>query len=124
MGDVFQWLAENTFAADAAIQAALGISHAPAGFAVLGLGRLGAREFDLLSDADVLFVRDEASNAEPLTSGRTGDGDAYGVHPRWDGVSIDLDCVLMAAKASWWLRRHSSCPISSRAPSPGRRSPI
>ena len=26
------------------------------GFAVMGLGRLGAHEFDLLSDADVLFV--------------------------------------------------------------------
>ena len=42
MGDVFQWLAENTFAADAAIQAALGISHAPAGFASAGSGAAGS----------------------------------------------------------------------------------
>ena len=64
--DVFASLEENTSAADAAIQAAVAISEAPAGFAILGLGRLGAREFDLLSDADVLFVRDERVDAHSM----------------------------------------------------------
>jgi glutamate-ammonia-ligase adenylyltransferase len=64
MREVFESLAENTSAADAAIQAALAITGCHGGFAVMGLGRLGACEFDLLSDADVLFVADESSNAE------------------------------------------------------------
>ena len=66
---VFDSLHENTAAADAAIQAGLAIAGAPGGFAVMGLGRLGAREFDLLSDADVLFVCDEraaAGNSEEM----------------------------------------------------------
>jgi glutamate-ammonia-ligase adenylyltransferase len=61
---VFDSLDDNTTAADAAIQAALSITAAPVGFAVMGLGRLGAREFDALSDADVLFVRDEHCSQE------------------------------------------------------------
>ncbi len=60
--DVFDSLEENTATADAAIQAALAINRAPAGFAALALGRLGSREFDILSDADLLFVRDERSD--------------------------------------------------------------
>ena len=60
---VFDSLADSTAAADAAIQGALAMSGAPAGFAVMGLGRLGSREFDLLSDADVLFVCDEAADS-------------------------------------------------------------
>lgn len=67
--EVFDSLHDNTVAADAAIQSALAIAGAPGGFAVMGLGRLGAREFDLLSDADVLFVCDEpaaAGNSEEM----------------------------------------------------------
>ena len=65
---VFDSLHENTAAADTAIQAALALAPAP-GFTVMGLGKLGAREFDLLSDADVLFVCDEraaAGNSEEI----------------------------------------------------------
>jgi glutamate-ammonia-ligase adenylyltransferase len=62
--DVFQALAENTTAADRALRSALAIADPPPGFAVMALGRLGSREFDLLSDADVLFVADEANNPE------------------------------------------------------------
>jgi glutamate-ammonia-ligase adenylyltransferase len=64
--EVFESLSDNTIAADAAIQAALAIAGSPRGFAVIGLGRLGAREFDLLSDADVLFVCDECCNNEEM----------------------------------------------------------
>ena len=60
---VFDSLHDNTAAADAAIQAALAIAGSPRGFTVMGLGRLGAREFDLLSDADVLFLCDERAAA-------------------------------------------------------------
>ncbi len=64
--EVFSSLIENTSAAEAAIQAALAIASQPAGFTVMGLGRLGAREFDLLSDADVLFVCDEGCAQEEM----------------------------------------------------------
>jgi glutamate-ammonia-ligase adenylyltransferase len=57
---VYVSLAETSAAADASVAAALSIAGAPAGFAVLALGRLGTREFDLLSDADLLFLRDES----------------------------------------------------------------
>ena len=61
---VFEALEENTAAADRAVQSALAISHPPSGLAVMALGRLGSREFDLLSDADVVFVADETTNPE------------------------------------------------------------
>ncbi|HKS95368.1 MAG TPA: hypothetical protein VJV74_04455, partial [Terriglobia bacterium] len=53
-------LAQTTAAADRAIAAACAIATgcADSGFAILALGRLGTREFDLLSDADLIFVRD------------------------------------------------------------------
>ncbi len=57
---VYESLSETSAAAEAAIAAAVSIAGQTAGLAVLTLGRLGTREFDLLSDADVLFVRDEA----------------------------------------------------------------
>jgi glutamate-ammonia-ligase adenylyltransferase len=62
--DVFDALADNTAAADAAMQAALAIAGPAGRLSVMGLGRLGAREFDLLSDGDVLFVCDEHHQGE------------------------------------------------------------
>jgi glutamate-ammonia-ligase adenylyltransferase len=59
-------LAETTVAAEEAITAAFGISGAPKGLAVLALGRIGSKEFDLLSDADLLFVCDEAQDRRAL----------------------------------------------------------
>jgi len=54
--DIFDSLRDNTAAADAAIYAAFAMAAAPESFAALSLGRLGTREFDFLSDADLLFV--------------------------------------------------------------------
>jgi glutamate-ammonia-ligase adenylyltransferase len=64
--DAFDSLRDNTFAADAAMQAALAIAASADGFAVMGLGRLGARESDLLSDADVLFVCDDGKDKDEM----------------------------------------------------------
>jgi len=61
---VYEMLAENSRAADKALEYALAITDAPSGFAVMALGRLGSREFDLLSDADVLFVAEESTGSE------------------------------------------------------------
>ncbi len=90
--DILESFEENTAAADAAIQVALTLAGAPPGLAVMGLGRLGSREFDLLSDADVLFVgtndcdQDEMRRAaeqlmEVLTA-YTRDGTVFPVDPR------------------------------------------
>ncbi|MGE0406565.1 MAG: hypothetical protein AB7O65_09710, partial [Candidatus Korobacteraceae bacterium] len=57
--NVYISLEETSAAADASVAAALAIAGDPAGFSVLALGRLGTFEFDLLSDADLLFVHDE-----------------------------------------------------------------
>lgn len=64
--DVYQSLAATTRAAEDAIAAAFGIAGHPAGLAVMALGRLGTGEFDVLSDADVLFVC-QGRNTVPLT---------------------------------------------------------
>ena len=64
---VYSSLAETTAAAEHAISAAFRIAGSPRGLAVLALGRLGTREFDLLSDADLLFVCDGSENREALT---------------------------------------------------------
>jgi [glutamine synthetase] adenylyltransferase / [glutamine synthetase]-adenylyl-L-tyrosine phosphorylase len=54
---VYDSLAEMTAAADDAVRAAWLASGAAQGFAVLALGRLGTQEFDIASDADLVFVR-------------------------------------------------------------------
>jgi glutamate-ammonia-ligase adenylyltransferase len=61
---VYESLRRTSTAAEDAIRAAFVIVGEPAGLAVLALGRLGTSEFDLLSDADLLFVREESLDAE------------------------------------------------------------
>ena len=57
--DVYTSLAAMTSAAEQAVAAALNLVGAPLGMSVMGLGGLGSSEFDLLSDADLLFVCDD-----------------------------------------------------------------
>lgn len=64
---VYPALVETSTAAEEAISAAFEIAGAPTGLAILALGRLGTREFDLLSDADLLFVGDENRDRRELT---------------------------------------------------------
>ena len=64
---VYRGLAETSAAAEEAVMAAFGIAGAPRGLAILALGRLGSREFDLLSDADLIFVCDEHADRQALT---------------------------------------------------------
>ncbi len=91
--EVFDSLSDNTVAADAALRAALAMSGAPGAFAVMGLGRLGAREFDLLSDADLLFVRDEACSAEATRAAAERLMEALTSYTR-DGVVFSVDTRL------------------------------
>jgi [glutamine synthetase] adenylyltransferase / [glutamine synthetase]-adenylyl-L-tyrosine phosphorylase len=56
---VYESMAVNTAAAEDAIATAFKIAGAPPGLAVMAVGRLGSGEFDVLSDADLLFVCEE-----------------------------------------------------------------
>jgi glutamate-ammonia-ligase adenylyltransferase len=89
---VYDSLAETSHIANSAIQAAAGIAAAPEGFAVVALGRLGSEEFDIASDADVLFVRDESLEEKAATkcaelivealAAYTQEGTVFSVDPR------------------------------------------
>jgi glutamate-ammonia-ligase adenylyltransferase len=65
--DVYSSFGDITRAAEDAFAAAFSIAGAPQGLAVMALGRLGSGEFDLLSDADVLFVCGEEGDRIALT---------------------------------------------------------
>src|ERR1019366_1076235 len=91
--DVFRALAENTTAADGALRSALAIADPPPGFAVMALGRMGSREFDLLSDADVLFVADEANNPEDARRAAERTMESLTAYTR-DGTVFPVDARL------------------------------
>lgn len=88
---VYDSLEEMTRIADDAVATAAEIAGA-SNLAILALGRLGSREFDLASDADLLFVRDEASDsaaarkaAEQMVealAAYTREGTVFAVDPR------------------------------------------
>src|SRR3989475_3634838 len=65
--NVYESLGATTAAAEDAITAAFSLAGQPEGIAVMALGRLGSGEFDVLSDADVLFVSDEVHDRGALT---------------------------------------------------------
>jgi len=64
---IYSSFADTTAAAEDAISAAFAMAGAPSGLAIFALGRLGTREFDLLSDADLLFVCDAKQDRKELT---------------------------------------------------------
>lgn len=57
---VYRAFSEHSAAADDVIRAACTLAGQPEGLAVMALGRLGAAEFDIFSDADLIFVRDDS----------------------------------------------------------------
>ncbi len=90
---VFESLTDNTAAADAVIQAALSIADAPSGLAVMGLGRLGSQEFDVLSDADLLFVCDERCDQQNALRAAERMMEALTAYTR-DGTVFPVDARL------------------------------
>jgi glutamate-ammonia-ligase adenylyltransferase len=65
--NVYESFGDITLAASDAMAAAFSMAGAPQGLSALALGRLGSGEFDLLSDADVLFVCEEEGDRVALT---------------------------------------------------------
>jgi len=64
---VYESFAATTTAAEDAIAAAFIIAGAPRDLAVFALGRVGTGEFDILSDADLLFVCAENADRQSAT---------------------------------------------------------
>ncbi len=115
--DIWQLLAEYSEAADRALRDALGAAGAPVGFAVMALGRLGSGEFDVLSDADILFVADESANqgecrraAErivELLMAYTREGTAFPIDTRLRPQGTQGDLVTTEGRLSQYFSREA-----------------
>jgi len=112
---VFDSLLEASRAADAAIRAALAIAQSrdelkPTGLAVIALGRLGTYEFDIASDADLVFVRSDdldpvvaakiAEHTVDILTAYTQEGTVFPVDTRLRplGADGDLVCTVSALR--------------------------
>jgi glutamate-ammonia-ligase adenylyltransferase len=114
---VYESLTEMTSAADNAIAAALAIAEPPPGIAVLALGRLGSSEFDVASDADLLFVRSD--EVEPHEAARiaekmvealaayTIDGTLFAVDPRLRPRGAEGELVSTPAALSQYFAQEA-----------------
>ena len=115
---VLESLAETTRAADEAISAAVAVAGTPTGFAVLAMGRLGTREFDLLSDADLVFVRQEglgsadaARAAEQIMqalAAYTSEGTVFAVDTRLRPRGREGELVATPAQLVEYFRNEAS----------------
>ncbi len=114
---VFDSLHETTAAAEQAIAAAVKAVSPPPQFAVLALGRLGTCEFDLLSDADLLFVRGEEVEASAAArcaeqfmqalSAYTRDGTVFAVDARLRPRGAEGELVLTPSPLRTYLEREA-----------------
>ena len=85
--DVYESFEATTAAAEDVMATAVRLAGAE-DLAVMAVGRLGSGEFDLLSDADVLFVCGEERRPDcPDQVCRTDDACARGLHPGRNRVS-------------------------------------
>jgi len=91
--DVYSSLGAMTAAAEDAIASAFGIAGNPAGVAVMALGRFGTSEFDIYSDADLLFLCDEGAAVRGLARFVEGMTDALSSYTR-DGMVFAVDTRL------------------------------
>jgi glutamate-ammonia-ligase adenylyltransferase len=114
---VYVSLAAYTGTADDAIHAALTMAGAPPGMAVLALGRLGTGEFDVLSDADLIFVRDEgvsapiaaraAEKAMHILAAYTREGLVFPVDARLRPHGNDGELVITPAQLHAYFEREA-----------------
>ncbi|HET9365230.1 MAG TPA: hypothetical protein VFP71_09515, partial [Candidatus Angelobacter sp.] len=110
---VFASLKQNTWLADEAIHSALRIVQGGQTLAVFALGRLGTEEFDIASDADLLFVRDHDANEEEARlaaehlvhalSAYTKEGPLFAVDARLRPHGGEGDLVVSAAQLQRYL---------------------
>jgi len=114
---IYNSLSAMTGIAADTIGAAWGIVNPPEGFVVLALGSLGTREFDLGSDADLLFVREEQQDAEIATraaerliqalAAYTQDGTAFPVDTRLRPHGAEGELVLTIPQLEAYFGREA-----------------
>jgi len=92
-GGVYETLESITAAAEDAISAALAVAGNPEGLTVMAVGRLGSRELDVLSDADLLFVCAREKDRERLTKSAQQIMQALSAYTR-DGMVLPVDTRL------------------------------
>jgi [glutamine synthetase] adenylyltransferase / [glutamine synthetase]-adenylyl-L-tyrosine phosphorylase len=90
---VYESFEATTAAAEDAMATAFRLAGAPEGLAVMAVGRLGSGEFDLLSDADVLFVCEEDGDRIGLAKAAEQMMHALSAYTR-DGTVFPLDARL------------------------------
>jgi glutamate-ammonia-ligase adenylyltransferase len=90
---VYESLDSTTAAAEDAIAAAVATAGNPDGLAVMAVGRLGSREMDVLSDADLLFVGEKESGRGALTKSAEQVMQALSAYTR-DGMVFPVDTRL------------------------------
>jgi glutamate-ammonia-ligase adenylyltransferase len=91
--DVYSSLGAMTAVAEDAIASAFGLAGNPAGVTVMALGRLGTAEFDIYSDADLLFICEEHADIPGLTRFVEGMTDALSSYTL-DGMVFAVDTRL------------------------------
>lgn len=91
--DIYESLAAASTAAEDVLSAAFALAGEPEGLAVMALGRLGTGEFDLLSDADVLFICEEDCERAPLLRAAEQIMQALAAYTR-DGMVFPIDTRL------------------------------
>ena len=91
--DVYESFGDITAAAEDTIAAAFSMAGAPQGLAVMAVGRLGNGEFDLLSDADLLFVCGDDDDRIALTKGAEQMMHALSAYTR-EGMVFPVDVRL------------------------------
>ena len=114
---VYESLADTNHAAEDAVLAAFGMAGSPQGLAVCALGRLGSREFDLLSDADLLFVCNERHDRTSLTraaeqlmqalSAYTQDGMVFPVDARLRPHGAEGELIVTPAQLEKYCREEA-----------------
>ena len=113
----FESMRENSRLADHAIECALRLVHGEESLAIFALGRLGTDEFDIASDADLLFVRaPEAGEQEAriaaerlvnALSAYTKEGAIFAVDVRLRPRGGEGELVVTAAQVEKYLEEEA-----------------
>jgi glutamine synthetase adenylyltransferase len=90
---LYHSLGLTTAIAEDALRCAFGLAGKSSGLAVMALGRLGTGEFDVLSDADILFLCDEDADRVALTKTAERMMHALAAHTR-EGTVFPVDTRL------------------------------
>ena len=109
----FESMRENSRLAERAIECALRLVNAERSLAVFALGRLGADEFDIASDADLLFIRAPEADEEEaridaerlvnVLSAYTKEGSIFAVDARLRPRGGEGELVVSAGQVEKYL---------------------